>query len=132
MGRGANDTTSAAAPALLREVVNKRRGDGNTDTWNRGLPDRVLDDGTQQWLDENGRLHRDDGPALVLPNGQEEWYRHGILHREDGPAVVWPDGREAWCRHGMLHREDGPAVVRPDGREEWWRNGKPQNAPRRG
>jgi len=71
----------------------------------------------------NGRLHRDDGPAIVYPDGKQYWYRNGRLHRDDGPAVVHPDGRQEWYRNGEFHRDDGPAIVYPDGRQRWYRNG---------
>ena len=34
-----------------------------------------------------GELHRDDGPAIELKNGDKFWYQNGKLHRVDGPAV---------------------------------------------
>ena len=83
----------------------------------------ALPDGTEEWR-LNGRLHREDGPAVVYPNGSESWWQHGRLHREDGPAVVWSDSYQAWWKNGRLHREDGPAVVWPDGRQEWWQHGR--------
>jgi hypothetical protein len=49
-------------------------------------------DGIAEWRDDEGLLHRDDGPARVYPGGREEWFRHGRLHREDGPAVVHANG----------------------------------------
>lgn len=42
--------------------------------------------------DSRGRLHRDDGPALVYPDVQIEWYKHGKSHRIDGPALITPNG----------------------------------------
>jgi hypothetical protein len=35
----------------------------------------VLDDGSERW-EVDHRLHRDDGPALVTPEGGF-WYQHG-------------------------------------------------------
>lgn len=32
------------------------------------------------------KKHREDGPAVILPDGQEKWFQAGVLHREDGPA----------------------------------------------
>ena len=80
----------------------------------------------------DGRLHRDDGPAL---EGYDNfrgiwlvgWYQRGQLHRDDGPAEVTyqPYGQPlqspadhpsecplllAWYQRGQLHREDGPAL----------------------
>lgn len=31
---------------------------------------------SQVWL-EDGKVHRSDGPAVVLPDGIERWYRDG-------------------------------------------------------
>ena len=58
----------------------------------------------------NGRLHREDGPAIEFVYGKKEWYRDGKLHREDGPAIEFADGSKKWYRDGELHREDGPAI----------------------
>jgi len=72
----------------------------------------------------HGQLHRDDGPAVIYPNGKQAWCRDGHYHRDDGPAIIHPDGEQHWYRNGELHREDGPAVTYPDGRSFWYRNGK--------
>ena len=64
---------------------------------------------------QNGKLHREDGPAITRPKRStgtiqfsvraiEEWYKNGKRHREDGPAIVWSCGK----------------VVQ----EEYWINGK--------
>lgn len=60
----------------------------------------------------------------TLADGTREWYRDGKLHRDDGPAVEHSDGTRMWCRNGKLHREDSPAIEFADGRREWWRDGK--------
>ena len=36
----------------------------------------------------------------VYDNGRIEWRLDGKLHREDGPAVIWPDGTKYWCKNG--------------------------------
>ncbi len=74
--------------------------------------------------DEHGRLHCDDGPARIWPNGDQAWYRHGELHRDGGPAEVGLDGSQVWCQHGEWHREDGPAWIRTDGAQEWYQHNK--------
>ncbi len=59
-----------------------------------------------------------------------KYYEYGLLHREDGPAVVGPDGTfERWFKHGGLHREDGPASIDYDDNGNiqevsWWINGE--------
>ena len=69
-------------------------------------------------------LHREDGPALILEDGSNEWYINGQLHRVDGPAVVDKEvDYEAWYIHGKRHREDGPAQIFSDGKLKWWLNG---------
>ena len=72
----------------------------------------VLDDGTEVW--------RSDPPP---PDGA--WWTSGHFHRDDGPAIVMPDGTAASFRYGRLHREGGPAIVHPDGTEAWYRDGEP-------
>jgi len=29
----------------------------------------------------NGKLHREDGPAMIWTDGTKEWYREGKLYR---------------------------------------------------
>lgn len=55
---------------------------------------------------ENGKLNREDGPALIISNGGKFWYRDDNLHRDDGPACVYADGVEYWYR-------DGKAILAP-------------------
>lgn len=60
---------------------------------------------TEQWC-HNGKLHREDGPALVWVDGTEMWYLNGKRHRLDGPAVVYPDGTEMWFLDGVRVTKD--------------------------
>jgi hypothetical protein len=64
-------------------------------------------------------LHREDGPAVILPGAAKIWYCNGKKHREDGPAVIYSDGSESWYYNGKLHREDGPAIVHSTGMVSW-------------
>jgi hypothetical protein len=57
-------------------------------------------------------------------DGTQYWYKDGNLHREDGPAVINPNGYQAWFKDGERHREDGPAVIYPYGTRKWYINGK--------
>lgn len=82
----------------------------------------VSENGTIEWkLD--GKLHREDGPAHILPNGTRAWLVMGVQHREGAPAVEHDNGFQLWYRHGQLHREDGPAVRHSDGYEAWYLHG---------
>ena len=82
--------------------------------------------GNKFWRNEEGQLHREDGPAVERANGTKEWFKNGKLHREDGPAIEWDDGTKEWYKNGQLHRDDGPAVERANGTKEWWVNGLPK------
>ncbi|MDP2696101.1 MAG: hypothetical protein Q8O87_02500 [bacterium] len=44
----------------------------------------------------DGKLHREDGPAIEHADGTKEWFINGKRHREDGPAKEWPDGKKSW------------------------------------
>ena len=47
-----------------------------------------------------------------MPTEKEKvcWYKDGKLHREDGPAIEWSFGTKEWWVAGNRHRLDGPAV----------------------
>ena len=83
--------------------------------------------GVVRYYDDNGRLHRDSGPAVIHPCGAYCWYRHGMIHRDGGPAIKRKDGTELWLSNYRLHRLDGPAVTGPDGVERWYQDGLPTN-----
>ena len=82
-----------------------------------------VDDGRYALRNLKGYFHRDDGPAVIYPDGRQQWYRDGMPHREDGPAVIYPDGTHYWYRNGEFHRDDGPALIYPDGRQHWYIDG---------
>lgn len=77
------------------------------------------------YLDENGRPHREDGPAIIYKNGEENWYLHGRRHRVGGPAFTYADGSEKWYVNDKLHRTDGPAItyIEPEFEELWYIDG---------
>lgn len=82
--------------------------------------DKVNNEFIWYYLD---KIHRDDGPAIISKY-QELWYQFGVLHREDGPAMTKSSGETRYYQHGKLHREGGPAVERPDGQKLYYQNGK--------
>jgi hypothetical protein len=55
------------------------------------------------------------------------WRRDWCLHREDGPAVVYPNGDLYWYQFGQPHRTDGPAIEYPAGDVYWFLNGVKYN-----
>jgi len=86
-------------------------------------PAVIDEDGEQQWY-INGELHREDGPAVIDGDGEQQWYINGELHREDGPAVIHVGGAQSWYINNELHREDGPAFIGSGGIQYWYINGK--------
>ena len=84
---------------------------------------------------ENGKPHKEDGPALEWGNGYKAWYKNGERHREDGPAIEYHNGRKEWWFKGRRHRTDGPAVekyergivfygeFKTEKIKEWWVHG---------
>jgi hypothetical protein len=49
------------------------------------------------WTNEKGKLHREDGPAIVWTTGTSAWYINDKMHRLDGPAIVSLNGVVTWC-----------------------------------
>jgi hypothetical protein len=82
--------------------------------------------GHKAWY-RNGKLHREDGPAIEYSNGDKEWYVMGKRHREDGPAIECANGNKYWYKNDRLHRTNGPAIELANGEKEWWINGVRQS-----
>ena len=105
----------------------------------------ISSDGTKKWR-LNGKLHREDGPAVENSNGSKVWYLNGQRHREDGPAEEWPDGYKFWYLNDteLTKRQltskkmkiDHPEIynnylkmkseliISSDGTKSWWLNGE--------
>lgn len=58
------------------------------------------------WRDENGHLHREDGPAVKYPGGGECWYKRGKYHRLNGPATIQIFERDDYYADGRRFTED--------------------------
>ena len=65
-------------------------------------------------------------PVRTISDGRIEYRLGGKLHREDGPAVIRADGSVEYRLNARLHRETGPAVIKADGEVEYWLRGKRQ------
>jgi len=59
--------------------------------------------------------------------GTKRWYKNGKLHRDDGPAIEYVWGDKSWYVNGLKTREDGPADDRIDGTKYWWHQGRKLN-----
>jgi hypothetical protein len=74
---------------------------------------KVYDDGGKYWR-LNGKLHREDGPAVEYADGGKEWYLKDKLHREDGPAVEYPSGDKYWYLNDKsMTEEEHKAAMNP-------------------
>lgn len=65
---------------------------------------KIYDNGFKCWY-LNGKLHREDGPAMEWAVGSKEWYLNGKYHREDGPACEWAGGSKEWYLNGQKYTE---------------------------
>ena len=86
-------------------------------------------EGNKFWRLPNGKLHREDGPAVEYANGAKLWYVNDKRHRIGGPAAEWANGDKWWYVNGKLHRVDGPAIELANGDKEWFVNGKRYDTP---
>ncbi len=87
-----------------------------------GKPARVTKEGSE-WM-VNGKLHREDGPAIELHNGRKEWWLNGKRHRIGGPAIIFVSGDMHYYENGKCSRKDGPAIINADGYIGYWIDGK--------
>lgn len=66
------------------------------------------DDGrTKRWFNQEGCLHRLDGPAVEEADGTRKWYVNGKLHRLDGPAIEYSEGGNYWYINNICIAERG-------------------------
>jgi len=66
---------------------------------------KVQDNGTREWFNLNGLLHRVDGPAIEHANGDKWWYLNDQRHRVDGPAIEHANGNKRWYLNGKKYSE---------------------------
>lgn len=61
----------------------------------------ISSDGIRRYF-VDGKLHRENGPSIIKPNGDAYWHKHNLLHREDGPAIEFADGESVWYLNGEV------------------------------
>ncbi len=64
--------------------------------------------GTKKWLNANGGLHREDGPALIYMNNDKVWFKNAKMHRLDGPAVIYACGDKRWYINNEEYDKNDP------------------------
>jgi hypothetical protein len=55
---------------------------------------------------EQGQLHRLDGPAVEWWDGDKEWWLNGERHRGDGPSMIYSDTNTAWHFNGCEYTRE--------------------------
>jgi hypothetical protein len=58
-----------------------------------------------EYFNDNGELHRTDGPAIIIDNGTLWWMVNDELHRLDGPAIELYDGRKNYYINNIIYSE---------------------------
>ena len=91
-----------------------------------------------QWKNENGKLHNENGPAVIGYNengniSYKLWYINGKLHNDNGPARIayYKNGNvkyKEWYVNDKCHNDNGPAYIRyyKNGNiteQQYWKNG---------
>lgn len=59
----------------------------------------------------------------ISEHGNKFWFKNGKLHKEDGPAVEYYNGTKEWHQNGELHREGAPAIETYSGDKYFWIKG---------
>ena len=75
--------------------------------WENGIQYKFLEyeNGTKEYCDWQNRLHRENEPAVIYPNGDCEYWQYGSRHRNDGPAVIYGD-KQYWFENGEFLKID--------------------------
>ena len=51
--------------------------------------------------------------CVIDGDGDKAWFLNGKIHREDGPALEWADGSKEWWLNGkMLTEQEWKIVMR--------------------
>ena len=61
---------------------------------------------------------------IILDDGTIFWFRNNTLHRKHGPAVIYPDGTQEWWFQGRRHHPELFAITDLYGKKIKIRNGK--------
>lgn len=86
----------------------------------------VIDsDGTKTYYNDDGQIHREDGPALIYPNGCTEHWINGeyASNYELGAPDVVDEGGVTWWHDRQHHSINRPANDYPNGQKLWLDNG---------
>ncbi|RTK95480.1 MAG: hypothetical protein EKK64_06565 [Neisseriaceae bacterium] len=88
-------------------AVNSHRG---FEYWNNGVKYKIIEqpNGTKEYwsylISTNSspnslKLHMENKPAIIYPNGDVEYWQWGKRHRNNGPAVIYGN-KQYWFYYG--------------------------------
>ena len=80
-------------------------------------------DGTLRYYNSEGKLHNDNGPAVVFIDGTELYYDNGLINNLKGTAINSVDGSKIYYVKGNLHNEREPSIDEL-GTKYWYNNGQ--------
>ncbi len=91
-----------------------------------------IDHGCIIWM-KDGRIHRNDGPAIVSAVGDHHicsagcvaryaWQYHGQFHRVGGPSNENLNSCQSWSLHGEYCRYDGPTEMYDHSIISWYQD----------
>lgn len=83
--------------------------------------------GNKFYRDENGRQHREDGPATIYRDGGYEYWRNGTIvdSYEAGTPDFYVDGEYRWFHNRNVHSIHRPAIDFPTGYKIWYKMDEP-------
>ena len=55
---------------------------------------------------KNGKIHREDGPAIICDDGINFWFLNGLCHRESAPAKNYNECSKYWCYKNKCYGEN--------------------------
>ena len=55
---------------------------------------------------KNGKIHREDGPAIIKEYGEKRWFLNGLSHRESGAAIIYKNANIYWLYKDKIYGED--------------------------
>lgn len=79
--------------------------------------------GAKRYYNDEGQLHRTDGPASIASAGSKSWYVNGEWNDVTKPSIIGASGVVLWYKVHH-HRSNGPSEDRPNGYKEWYTDGE--------
>lgn len=80
--------------------------------------------GIKTYRDNKGRLHREDGPAVIYPDGSKFYHVNGSRTSITQPTSYFDNGYVEWNLYAIPHRDNGPACASPNGLLRWVDDGE--------